>query len=202
MKNNTITIQIPEGKSAEWINGVLTLVDVEDTRPITERVKTYKDACKILGKDPLEKYIDKTVELENGEKFVSYSLPLDEIAYIQLKTIIEALNEGWKPQLTEDEYRWYPWFYLYTKEEIKRKSKADLKRQRGLLLGGGAYLGASCGFAYVFSDIAPSSSSASVGSRLCLKSEELADYCGRQFIEIWFSYLFPDHEIKQKDWSE
>lgn len=198
MKNNTITIQIPEGKSAEWINGVLTLVDVEDTRPITERVKTYKDACKILGKDPLEKYIDKTVELENGEKFVSYSLPLDEIAYIQLKTIIEALNEGWKPQLTEDEYRWYPWFYLYTKEEIKRKSKADLKRQRGLLLGGGAF----CGFAFVCSSNAPSDAYAAVGSRLCLKSEELADYCGRQFIEIWFSYLFPDHEIKQKDWSE
>lgn len=202
MKNNTITIQIPEGKSAEWINGVLTLVDVEDTRPITERVKTYKDACKILGKDPLEKYIDKTVELENGEKFVSYSLPLDEIAYIQLKTIIEALNEGWKPQLTEDEYRWYPWFYLYTKEEIKRKSKADLKRQRGLLLGGGANSGARCGFASVNSSYTPSSTGAYVGSRLCLKSEELADYCGRQFIEIWFSYLFPDHEIKQKDWSE
>ena len=202
MKNNTITIQIPEGKSAEWINGVLTLVDVEDTRPITERVKTYKDACKILGKDPLEKYIDKTVELENGEKFVSYSLPLDEIAYIQLKTIIEALNEGWKPQLTEDEYRWYPWFYLYTKEEIKRKSKADLKRQRGLLLGGGANNGAYCGFAFVDSSATPSDATASIGSRLCLKSEELADYCGRQFIEIWFSYLFPDHEIKQKDWSE
>ena len=202
MKNNTITIQIPEGKSAEWINGVLTLVDVEDTRPITERVKTYKDACKILGKDPLEKYIDKTVELENGEKFVSYSLPLDEIAYIQLKTIIEALNEGWKPQLTEDEYRWYPWFYLYTKEEIKRKSKADLKRQRGLLLGGYASYGAYCGFAYGISTYTPSYAYANVGSRLCLKSEELADYCGRQFIEIWFSYLFPDHEIKQKDWSE
>ena len=202
MKNNTITIQIPEGKSAEWINGVLTLVDVEDTRPITERVKTYKDACKILGKDPLEKYIDKTVELENGEKFVSYSLPLDEVAYIQLKTIIEALNEGWKPQLTEDEYRWYPWFYLYTKEEIKRKSKADLKRQRGLLLGGHALNGAYCGFAYVYSNGTPSGTNARIGSRLCLKSEELADYCGRQFIEIWFSYLFPDHEITQRDWSE
>ena len=202
MKNNTITIEIPEGKSAEWINGVLTLVDVEDTRPITERVKTYKDACKILGKDPLEKYIDKTVELENGEKFVSYSIPIDEVAYIQLKTIIEALNEGWRPQLIEDEYRWYPWFYLYTKEEIKRKSKADLKRQRGLLLGGSAHSGAICGFACVHSNSTPSNSSAYVGSRLCLKSKELADYCGRQFIEIWFSYLFPDHEIKQKDWSE
>lgn len=202
MKNNTITIEIPEGKSAEWINGVLTLVDVEDTRPITERVKTYKDACKILGKDPLEKYIDKTVELENGEKFVSYSIPIDEVAYIQLKTIIEALNEGWKPQLKEDECRWYPWFYLYTKEEIERKSKTDLKRQRGLLLGGAAYNGANCGFAVVYSYHTPSNTDASIGSRLCLKSEELADYCGKQFIEIWFTYLFPDHEIKQKDWSK
>lgn len=202
MKNNTITIEIPEGKSAQWINGVLTLVDVEDTRPITERVKTYKDACKILGKDPLEKYIDKTVELENGEKFVSYSIPIDEVAYIQLKTIIEALNEGWKPQLKEDEYRWYPWFYLYTKEEIERKSKTDLKRQRGLLLGGLALRGAFCGFASVDSYPTPSYTSAYVGSRLCLKSEELADYCGKQFIEIWFTYLFPDHEIKQKDWSK
>lgn len=202
MKNNTITIEIPEGKSAQWINGVLTLVDVEDTRPITERVKTYKDACKILGKDPLEKYIDKTVELENGEKFVSYSIPIDEVAYIQLKTIIEALNEGWKPQLKEDEYRWYPWFYLYTKEEIERKSKADLKRQRGLLLGGAASSGAHCGFACVHSHNTPSYASANLGSRLCLKSEELADYCGKQFIEIWFTYLFPDHEIKQKDWSK
>lgn len=202
MKNNTITIEIPEGKSAQWINGVLTLVDVEDTRPITERVKTYKDACKILGKDPLEKYIDKTVELENGEKFVSYSIPIDEVAYIQLKTIIEALNEGWKPQLKEDEYRWYPWFYLYTKEEIERKSKTDLKRQRGLLLGGHANGGANCGFAFVYSRNAPSATRADVGSRLCLKSEELADYCGKQFIEIWFTYLFPDHEIKQKDWSK
>ena len=202
MKNNTITIEIPEGKSAEWINGVLTLVDVEDTRPITERVKTYKDACKILGKDPLEKYIDKTVELENGEKFVSYSIPIDEVAYIQLKTIIEALNEGWKPQLKEDEFRWYPWFYLYTKEEIERKSKTDLKRQRGLLFGGPADAGAYCGFACVYSSHTPSFTYASVGSRLCLKSEELADYCGKQFIEIWFTYLFPDHEIKQKDWSK
>lgn len=202
MKNNTITIEIPEGKSAQWINGVLTLVDVEDARPITERVKTYKDACKILGKDPLEKYIDKTVELENGEKFVSYSIPIDEVAYIQLKTIIEALNEGWKPQLKEGEYRWYPWFYLYTKEEIERKSKNDLKRQRGLLLGGSATHGASCGFASVDSYYSPSNASARFGSRLCLKSEELADYCGKQFIEIWFTYLFPDHEIKQKDWSK
>jgi len=70
------------------------------------------------------------------------------------------------------------------------------------LLGGAALGGALCGFAYMYSYSTPSHTDACIGSRLCLKSEELADYCGRQFIEIWFSYLFPDHEIKQKDWSE
>ena len=57
-------------------------------------------------------------------------------------------------------------------------------------------------YASVYSNAAPSHTNANFGSRLCLKSEELADYCGKQFIEIWFTYLFPDHEIKQKDWSK
>lgn len=35
-----ITLQIPEGKKAEWINGVLTLVD-DTPKHITERVKTF-----------------------------------------------------------------------------------------------------------------------------------------------------------------
>lgn len=39
-----ITIPVPDGKRAEWINGVLTLVDEpkEDNRPVTERIKTLK----------------------------------------------------------------------------------------------------------------------------------------------------------------
>lgn len=53
MKAN-IEIEIPSGKKAEWVNGVLTLVDeqVKDNRPVTERIKTFEDACKELGKDP------------------------------------------------------------------------------------------------------------------------------------------------------
>lgn len=40
-----IEIEIPDGKRAEWVNGVLTLVD-ED---VTKRIKTFEDACNELG---------------------------------------------------------------------------------------------------------------------------------------------------------
>ena len=56
-----ITIPVPDGKCAEWINGVLTLVDEQkvDNRPVTERIKTLADAMEALGQgNPLvEEYI-------------------------------------------------------------------------------------------------------------------------------------------------
>lgn len=41
------------------------------------------------------------------------------------------------------------------------------------------------GFGYATSNNAPSNTYANFGSRLCLKSEELATYCGKQFIDLW-----------------
>ena len=41
------------------------------------------------------------------------------------------------------------------------------------------------GFGCAYSHYAPSSANAYFGSRLCLKSEELATYCGKQFIDLW-----------------
>lgn len=172
----TISIEIPDGKKAEWKNGVLTLVDEKDNRPVTERIKTYEDAWKSLGyeNDPL---LGK-VPVDGGE---------DIFAYLKLRIIVKALNEGWEPQFTTDEYRWYPWFYLYTQEEIDKMDEA--KKKRLVLFGGNAHYGASCGLAYAHSDSAWSDSTAAVGSRLALKSEELADYCGKQFAEIWADFV-------------
>ena len=33
----------------------------------------------------------------------------DIMAYAALRVIVEALNEGWKPQFTKGEWRWYAW---------------------------------------------------------------------------------------------
>ena len=46
-----IKVEVPEGKSAEWVNGVLTLVDKKDNRPVTERIKTLQDAIDALGSE-------------------------------------------------------------------------------------------------------------------------------------------------------
>lgn len=177
----TITIEVPDGTRAEWNkDGFLTLVknEKQDNRPVTERVKTFEDACRERGIDP-----KKWLEENETEK-----MDADVLAYLKLRIIASALNEGWEPQFTEDEYRYYPWFYLYTEEELKDKSD-KWKKEHGLVLWGGiANNGAYCGLACANSDRAFSYSNASIGARLAVKSEELAIYFGVQFSEIWKDY--------------
>ena len=82
----------------------------KDNRPVTERIKTFEDACREIGVAP--------EEYEN--KFAN--APADVIAFLKLRVITAALNEGWQPQFTQDEWRWYPWFCLWTDEELSEKS--------------------------------------------------------------------------------
>ena len=120
----------------------------------------------------------------------------DVAAYLKLRIIASALNEGWQPEFTENEYRWYPWFYLYTQEEIDNMTEERKKEISRLLWGGHANTRSYCGLGYVHSRYAFSYSTAYCGSRLAVKSEELAKYFGRQFIEIWADYCFKPKEIE------
>lgn len=110
-----ITIHVPDGKRAEWINGILTLVDEQkvDNRPVTERVKTFEDACSELGETNVLVQAYRTAEFNISGNLKDI---LEVIAYLKLRIISAALNEGWEPKFTDDEYRWYPWFNLCTKE--------------------------------------------------------------------------------------
>lgn len=68
---------------------------------ITDRVKSFEDACQVLG-------ISTNVPEVKG-------LPRKHqkaiIANYKLIIIAEALNEGWKPNWQDsDEYKYYPWF--------------------------------------------------------------------------------------------
>lgn len=68
---------------------------------ITDRVKSFEDACQVLG-------ISTNVPEVKG-------LPRKHqkaiIANYKLIVIAEALNEGWKPNWQDsDEYKYYPWF--------------------------------------------------------------------------------------------
>ncbi len=180
MTMKTISIEIPDGKKAEWKNGVLTLVDEKDNRPVTERIKTLSDAANALG--ALHPFVEELNRVEEADV-----VSPDLLSYLKLRIIVAALNEGWEPQFTTDEYRWYPWFYLYTQEEIDKMDEA--KKKRLVLFGGSANPGSYCGLVYASSYSAWSSSTSYIGSRLALKSEELADYCGNQFADIWADFV-------------
>ena len=106
----------------------------------------------------------------------------DIFTYLKLRIIAAALNEGWEPQFTEDEERWYPWFTLWTEEELSEKSD-EWKADRHLISTGDY-----AGFAFAYSNYAPSRTDTNFGSRLCFKSEALATYCGKQFISLWADF--------------
>lgn len=180
-----ITIPVPDGKRAEWINGVLTLVDEQkvDNRPVTERIKTFEDACNALGDEhPLVTQYRLTAAAYKGDPMTE-----DFIAYLKLRIIVAALNEGWEPKFEKGEYRYFPWFYLYTKEQYDELD--DEEKGRCVLRSGGSAV-SSYGFVFCNASYDASYSYASFGSRLTFRSRELAAYAGRQFIEEWADFMF------------
>lgn len=116
------------------------------------RITTFTEACKVLNLDP-EKVLPD----------VSAFPPPHQAALTaagKLFIIAEALNEGWKPDWTNDDYKYYPWFDL-EKDEDNNPS----------------------GFRLDYVDCHYSLSC--VGSRLCFKSRELAEYAGTQFTDLY-----------------
>ncbi len=189
MKKETIQVEIPAGKKAAWVDGFLKLVDTEeeqkkDERPITERVKTFEDACNELGENH---------KLVQQFKAIQEAIAEDKeaTAYFKLGIITAALNEGWKPDFTNnEEYRYYPYLCLWSKEELEQKTDA-WKDERNLQLwigGGRSNYGANCGLAFANSYNAWSAATADFSARLAHKTEELAIYSGKQFTELWANY--------------
>lgn len=180
-----ITIPVPDGKRAEWINGVLTLVDEQkvDNCPVTERIKTFTDACNALGDEhPLVTQYRLTAAAYKGDPMTE-----DFIGYLKLRIIVAALNEGWKPKFEKGEYRYFPRFYFYTKEEY---DKLDDEVKGRCVLRSGYYTNSYYGFELTITYHDASYSFTCFGSRLAFRTRELAAYAGRQFIEEWADFMF------------
>ena len=152
---------------------------------IMERVKSYEDACEVLGELPWLNAGKTVIKAEDLHGAIE--LPKHVIAMLKLETIIRALNEGWVPPQDCETEVWYPWHFLYTQKELDEMSK-DEKRERCMLNITGKYHGTSAGFASAYSNDAPSNTNAHIGSRLCLKTRDLAVYCGKQFIDLWAEF--------------
>ncbi len=71
---------------------------------ITEKIKSFEDACKYLGINPNDL---PAVDMlpEKDRKSI--------IAFYKLTVIIRALNEGWEPDWSNwNELKYYNWFYV------------------------------------------------------------------------------------------
>lgn len=94
--------------------------------------KPYEDACKLLGLRPVANY-------------KSYKLTDETRNFIKLETIAKALNEGWKPKVTDPKkVRYYIWGWNYTDNQ---KPSGLLTVDSSLGLGSAlAYVGTSLEF--------------------------------------------------------
>lgn len=119
---------------------------------IFDKVKTFSDACDLLGIRGQVMTASINDDLGNDVESIS--------AYAQLIIITRALNEGWKPDWTNSsQYKYLPWF--------KHKS----------------------GFGLSFDVAGNWFTSTHVGSRLCFKTKELAEYAATQFEDLYNDYL-------------
>ena len=122
--------------------------------------KPYEDACKLLGLRPVANY-------------KSYKLTDETRNFIKLETIAKALNEGWKPKVTDPkEVRYYIWGWNYT----------DNQKPSGLL--------------YVASDDGLGGAGACVGTSLEFKDRDTAKEFARICKPMIVKHLFgrDDHE--------
>ena len=127
--------------SKEQVQNEMHKVFGEDTfkpKDIMERVKTFEDACRELGED--HPFVSAYTAWIKHEEFDDQE---DILAYMKLRIICAALNEGWEPQFTEDEWRYYPWFWLYTQKEINDMDEDEKTDRR--LMSTGDYQTGACG---------------------------------------------------------
>ena len=122
----------------------------------SDKVKTYEDACNVLGIQPM-----------NEEAMKAAGFREDEIARRKLETIVEALNEGWKPNWNNKQQDKYGvWFWIEPKPN-----------------------GASAGLASANTNNAPSNTRTHIGSRLCFKTRRAAEYAANTFTHLYEQIL-------------
>ena len=164
--------------------------DIFKPKDIRDRIKTFNDAVEILGKDN-QSVIDFHVVYNYilNSAIANKYCSRDILAYTKLRVIVDALNEGWKPTFDDGEHRYYPMIYIYTKEDYEELS--ENKKKELIVVGNSKIkLNENCGDIYALEAGTLSYSVFNNGYHLALRTWELAEYCGKQFIDIWYDFLF------------
>ena len=148
-------------------------------------IRSYEDACTVLGEE---------VDVEALEEA---GVPKHIIAQMKLELICKALWGGEVkvyPDSDGNRVYWYPWFALYNQNEIDNMND----KQRGCLLSATAHNGAAAGFGSLLAFYRSSYSVAYGGFRLCLDTEEKAEYFGKQFLELWAEAIAFNFSVSER----
>lgn len=159
--------------------------DVCAPKNVMDRVKTFEDACIETGTD-IQAFNEMTKNLDEHI-----------VTYMKLSIIVKALNEDDKfPYFTKDEWRYYPYFWLYTKDEYEKMNAKDREKISRVLFR--SYNDASSDGGVAYADALSDASSAycSVGARLAFRNRELALYAGKQFIDLYVKHLLDADIVK------
>ena len=134
------------------------------SRDVTERIKTFDDACNMLGENHA---LVTQYRLTAAATFKDDLTTRDLIAYLKLRIICAALNEGWEADYSDTKQaKWFPWFYF----------------EDGKLV-------------YANSNRTRTHSYACIGVRLAFKSKELAEYAGKQFTDIYKDFCYERNKL-------
>jgi len=155
MSTQTLIINIPDGFKIKKFDETTGEVSFEPLpKDVKERIKTFEDVLEYHNyKRDVQAFV-----LECQKR----AYTADEIAYRQVKMIVEALNEGWTPDWSnQNQYKYYPWFVM----------------------------GSPSGSGFSFDDYVVWRTNSCAGSRLCFKSREIAIYAGQQFEELYKDYF-------------
>jgi len=147
----TLKINIPEGfKIGTFDQNTGEVNFIPLPKDIKERIKNFDDVL-----------IENGIDIEDFNNSLD-GFSKDEIAYVKVKQIVKAFNEGWVPDWTNsNQYKYVPWFKMGSPSGV--------------------------GFSYV--DYGNWFSVSSVGSRLCFKSADLAKHAGKIFEDIYKDFL-------------
>uniref|UniRef100_A0AAU8MK77 Uncharacterized protein n=1 Tax=Geladintestivirus 2 TaxID=3233134 RepID=A0AAU8MK77_9CAUD len=190
-KNNTIVFHkdyvIDLYEKADYLEkSYLKNIFGEECFDVTKRIKTFEDACNELGEQ--HPFVVAWDSIYTGNKDCDdLSNIADIIAYHKLRIITAALNENWTPTFTQNEDRWYPYFFLFDDESVKREQNEEQKRNNLLYINNNkGYIGEWSAIGVVGPQF--SNAITNISSRLLYKTEYLASYSGTQFIDIWADY--------------
>lgn len=163
----------------EHLSGTTTRITMKNKEFDFHEIKTFADACEKLG---MKEHL-LTGSMGGDREAQGQAQALYKLLIIQ-----KAMNNGvWRDK---DGWSYYPYWVLYSKEEMERMSEEEKQRKgiKQLLSCADAVNTESSGVRCACASYRGAYTFANSGFPLCFNSEEAALYAAKQFEDLFFQY--------------